>query len=47
MPFKSYAQEAYLKYNVPSVYKRWKKEFGMKVPNNIKRVSLIKKLKNG
>ena len=28
MPFKSHAQEAYLKHNEPSVYSRWKRKHG-------------------
>ena len=28
MPFKSYAQEAYLKHNHPEIYKRWIKKYG-------------------
>lgn len=28
MPFKSYAQTAYLKHNEPAVYRRWARKYG-------------------
>ena len=31
MPFKSKRQRTFLKINHPSIYKRWKKKYGVKI----------------
>lgn len=34
MPFKSKKQITYLRINEPTIYKRWKKKYGLKIRRN-------------
>ena len=38
MPFKSYAQLAWLKHNKPGIFRRWAKKYGTKVKGNVQRI---------
>jgi len=37
MPFKSKKQRAFLAINKPSIYKKWKKKYGVKIKRTKKR----------
>ena len=40
MPFKSYAQESFLKHQKPAIYKRWLREYGKmsgQLPKRVKK----------
>jgi hypothetical protein len=41
MPFRSYKQESYFKHNLPGLYRKWKKKYGIKP---VKRVPKIKRI---
>ena len=43
MPFKSFAQMAYLRHNHPKIYAEWVHKYGKKVPGNKLRVNAVKK----
>lgn len=41
MPFKSKKQRTFIAINKPSLYKKWKKKYGVKIGGNVKSKSKV------